>query len=126
MLDLIKKIRPVLYIAIAALSYLTGYLDAQVKGDLEIERLKAENAASVINAQKQVKETYEKRISQLSTSLEHVRNDNSRRLRELDDFDNTRTSLAACRRDRRDLGRLAVRGEELLRRADSYLEALSR
>ena len=34
------------------------------------------------------------------------------------------TDLATCRRQRDDLSRLAVRGEELLKRADAYLEAL--
>lgn len=58
--------------------------------------------------------------------VEAVRADNAQRMRQLDDFNNTRTSLAACRRDRSRLSRLAVRGEELLERADSYLEALSK
>lgn len=86
----------------------------------------ARQADAVKIAQSEVKKDYEKRISELSASLERVRYDNAQRMRQLDDFNNTRTSLAACRRDRRDLGRLAVRGEELLERADSYLEALSR
>lgn len=84
----------------------------------------ARQADAVKIAQNEVKKDYEKRISELSASLERLRIDNAQRLRQLDDFNNTRTSLAACRRDRRDLGRLAVRGEELLKRADGYLEAL--
>ena len=84
----------------------------------------ARQAEAVKIAQSEVKKDYEKRISELSASLERVRYDNAQRLRQLDDFNSTRGSLAACRRDRRDLGRLAVRGEELLKRADSYLEAL--
>lgn len=84
----------------------------------------ARQADAVKIAQSEVKKDYEKRIQELAASLEHLHSDNAQRLRQLDDFNNTRTSLAACRRDRRDLGRLAVRGEELLRRADGYLEAL--
>lgn len=84
----------------------------------------ARQADAVKIAQNEVKKDYEKRISELSASLERLRIDNAQRLRQLDDFNNTRTSLAACRRDRRDLGRLAVRGEGLLNRADSYIEAL--
>lgn len=83
-------------------------------------------ADAVKIAQNEVKRDYEKRIQELTASLERVRIDNAQRLRQLDDFNNTRTSLAACRSDRRDLGRLAVRGEGLLKRADSYLEALKR
>ena len=84
----------------------------------------ARQADAVKIAQSEVKKDYEKRIEELAASLERLHSDNAQRLRQLDDFNNARTSLAACRRDRRDLGRLAVRGEELLRRADGYLEAL--
>lgn len=84
----------------------------------------ARQADAVKIAQNEVKKDYEKRIQELSASLERLHFDNAKRLRQLDDFNNTRTSLAACRRDRSRLSRLAVRGEELLRRADSYLEAL--
>lgn len=86
----------------------------------------ARQASAVEIAQKEVKRDYEKRIQKLTASLERVRIDNAERLRQLKSFSNTRTDLATCRRDRRDLGRLAVRGEELLRRADGYLEALKR
>lgn len=84
----------------------------------------ARHASAVEIAQTEVKKDYEKRIQELSASIERLRDDNAQRLRQLNDFNNTRTSLATCRRDRRDLGRLAVRGEELLRRANSYIEAL--
>lgn len=50
--------------------------------------------------------------------------DNAQRLRQLDDFSHAKTDLATCRRQRDDLSRLADRGEELLKRADAYLEAL--
>lgn len=84
----------------------------------------ARHASAVEIAQTEVKKEYEKRIQELSASIERLRSDNAQRLRQLNDFSHARTDLAACRRDRRDLGRLAVRGEELLKRADSYLEAL--
>ena len=84
----------------------------------------ARHASAVEIAQTEVKKDYEKRIQELSASIKRLRDDNAQRMRQLDDFNNTRTSLETCRRDRRDLGRLAVRGEELLKRADSYLEAL--
>lgn len=84
----------------------------------------ARQASAVKIAQTEVKKDYEKRIQELSASIERLRSDNALRLRQLNDFSHARTDLATCRRDRRDLGRLAVRGEELLKRADSYLEAL--
>lgn len=84
----------------------------------------ARQASAVEIAQNEVKRDYEKRIQELTASIERLRTDNAKRLRQLDDFSHARTDLATCRRDRSDLSRLAVRGEELLRRADSYLEAL--
>lgn len=92
--------------------------------DHGIAEAEARHASAVEIAQTEVKKDYEKRIQELSASIECLRDDNAQRLRQLNDFSHARTDLAACRRDRRDLGRLAVRGEELLRRADSYLEAL--
>lgn len=84
----------------------------------------ARQASAVEIAQIEVKKDYEKRIQELSASIERIRDDNAQRLRELNDFSHAKTDLATCHRDRRDLSRLAVRGEELLKRADSYLEAL--
>ena len=83
----------------------------------------ARQADAVKIAQNEVKKDYEKRIQELSASLERVRIDNAQRMRQLNEFNNARTSLAACRRDRSRLARLAVQGEELLKRADSYLES---
>lgn len=84
----------------------------------------ARQASAVEIAQSEVKKDYEKRIQELTASIERIRTDNAERLRELDDFNHARTDLATCRCDRRELARLAVRGERLLKRADSYLEAL--
>ena len=84
----------------------------------------ARQADAIKIAQTEVKKDYEKRIQELSASIERLRDDNAKRLRELGDFSHAKTDLATCRRDRSELARLAVRGEELLRRADSYLEAL--
>ena len=86
----------------------------------------ARQASVVEIAQKEVKRDYEKRIQKLTASLERVRIDNAQRLQQLKGFSHTRTDLATCRRDRSRLGRLAVRGEGLLKRADSYFEALSK
>lgn len=103
--------------AIAAhICYDTGF----AHGVAEAE---AKQAEAVKIAQKEVKKDYEKRIQELSASLERVRIDNAERMRQLNDFSHARTDLAACRRDRSRLARLAVRGEELLKRADSYLES---
>lgn len=119
-------------VKLGGLGFIVGLLVAAIAAHICYDRgfdhgtaeAEARQADAVKIAQNEVKKDYEKRIKELSASLERLRSDNAQRLRELGDFNNTRTSLAACRRDRRDLGRLAVRGEELLRRADVYLEAL--
>lgn len=84
----------------------------------------ARQASAVEIAQKEVKKDYEKRVQELTVAIERLRSDNAERLRELKRFNRTSGNLETCRRDRSDLARLAVRGEELLKRADSYLEAL--
>ena len=92
--------------------------------DHAIAEAEVRQASAVEIAQKEVKKDYEKRIAELSASIERLRSDNAQRLCQLNDFSHARTDLATCRRDRGELARLAVRGEELLRRADSYFEAL--
>ena len=85
----------------------------------------ARQASAVEIAQNEVKKDYEKRVQELTVSIERLRIDNAERLRKIKRFNQTSGNLETCRRDRSDLARLAVRGEELLKRADSYLEALS-
>ena len=117
---------------IGGIGFVIGLLVAAIAAHICYDRgfdhgtaeAEARHASAVEIAQTEVKKDYEKRIQELSASIERLRSDNAQRLRQLNDFSHARTDLAACRRDRRDLGRLAVRGEELLKRADSYLEAL--
>lgn len=106
------------------LCYFWGYRNAEIEGELMLEQYKTAQADQNKAIQEQVRIEYEKKLETLNADLERLRSDNAKRLCELNDFNNTRTSLATCRRDRGELARLAVRGEELLKRADSYLEAL--
>mgnify|MGYP005795104589 CR=1 FL=1 len=119
-------------VKLGGLGFIIGLLVAAIAAHICYDRgfdhgtaeAEARQADAVKIAQNEVKKDYEKRIQELSASIERLRDDNAKRLLELGDFSHAKTDLATCRRDRRDLGRLAVRGEELLRRADSYLEAL--
>lgn len=106
---------------VAALAAYFCYEKGFDHGTAEAE---AQQADAVKIAQNEVKKDYEKRIQELSSSLERLRSDNAQRLRQLEQFRNTGTDLATCRRQRDDLSRLAVRGEELLNRADAYIGAL--
>ena len=117
MLDLFEKIRPVLYFVLAGLAYLAGYLNARVEGDLEIERLKSENAAAVINAQIQAKVNYEKQIENLVAARAAERELYAERLRQLEKFRSASGNLEACRRDRSRLAEVAIRFESLTIRA---------
>lgn len=114
----------VVALVVAWFCYDLGYDKAKVEGELQLETLKLAQAEEVIAAQNKVKIEYEAQIKTLTAALSSARSDNAERLRQLESFRNTDTDLATCRRDRSELARLAVRGEELLRRADSYLEAL--
>nr|DAV89535.1 MAG TPA: hypothetical protein [Caudoviricetes sp.] len=105
-------------------AYDTGYNKAKAEGDLALEQLKLAQAQAVIDSQNKVKSEYEVQIQNLNAALASVRSDNANRLRQLEAFRGASTDLATCRRQRDDLSRLAVRGEELLRRADAYLGSL--
>lgn len=105
-------------------AYFLGYNSAETEGNLALEQLKLSQAQAVIDVQNEVKLQYETQIKNLNDALDNARNDSANRLRQLESFRNTSTDLATCRRQRDDLSRLAVRGEELLKRADAYLGAL--
>ena len=111
-------------LVVAWFCYDLGYNKAKVEGELQIETLKLTQAEEVIAAQNKVKVEYEAQIKTLNAALASVRSDNANRLRQLEAFRHTDTDLATCRSQRDDLSRLAVRGEELLNRADAYLGAL--
>lgn len=105
-------------------AYDTGYEKAQTEGELAIEQLKLTHAQEIINAQQSVRVEYEDKVKTLSDDLNRARELNSERLRQLSKFNSTSRDLETCTRERRKLGELAIRGEDLLYRADSYLRAL--
>lgn len=105
-------------------AYLLGYNNAETEGELALEQLKLAQAQALIDAQNEVKLEYETQIKNLNAALAAARSDSADRLRQLETFRRSNTDLATCRRERSELARLAVRGEELLKRADAYLGAL--
>lgn len=102
-------------------SYFFGYSNAETEGLLAIEQMKAQHQNEVAEAQAKIRGTYEKRIKELGVDLERVRVEHDQRLRELDKFKSAKRDLESCTRDRNDLAELAIRGERLLRTAESYL-----
>lgn len=117
-------VRYALCVILLFCSYWLGFNHAKTEGDLEIESLKLAQANEIIEAQNKVKIEYESQIQSLNAALASARSDGAERLRQLNEFRGANTDLATCRRQRDDLSRLAVRGEELLKRADAYLVAL--
>ena len=111
-------------LGIAFFCFSLGYDKARAEGELALEQLKLAQAQVVIDAQNEVKSEYEKQIQNLNAALSSARSDSANRMQQLEQFRHADTDLATCRRERGELSRLAVRGEELLKRADAYLGAL--
>ena len=111
--------------AVCWLAYDTGYENARVEGELAIEQLKLAQAQEIIKAQNKVKVEYNEKVETLNADLAAARKLNADRLRQLQKFSSADRDLETCARERRELGELAIRGEDLLYRADSYLRAIS-
>lgn len=124
---MIDKLKYVVLLAAACaaalyLSYRWGYSIAETKGVLAIETLKKENAQEVIKAQTLAKEKYEKQIKDLVNARAAERLHYAERLREFEHFRGASTDLAACRRDRSRLARVAIGFENLTTRAINDLK----
>lgn len=104
--------------------YSLGYDRAKTEGELALEQLKLAQAQAVIDTQNKVKSEYETQIQNLNAALASARSDGADRLRQLEKFRGASRDMETCTRERNELAGLAVRGEELLRRADAYLGAL--
>lgn len=105
------------------LAYDTGYENAQTEGELAIEQLKLAHTQEIIEAQNKVKVEYNEKVEALNADLANARKLNADRLRQLQKFSSVDRDLETCTSERRKLGELAIRGEDLLYRADSYLRA---
>lgn len=107
-----------------ASAYNSGYEKAKAEGELVIEQLKLSNAEAIINAQNKAQEEYDAKIKALTADLAAARDLNDERMRQLSKFSRADRDLEACTSDRKRLSELAVRGEDLLYRADAYLRAV--
>lgn len=117
-------IRYALCVILLFVSYLIGFNHAKTEGELEIESLKLAQANEIIEAQKKVRIEYESQIQSLNAALASARSDGAERLRQLEKFRGASRDMETCTRERNELAGLAVRGEELLKRADAYFGAL--
>lgn len=105
-------------------AYRHGYSTAETEGRLTLEEYKTAQKAAQEARQAEVIKDYEKRIKKLTSDLSSVRGAYAERVQQLKQFNNAGRDLETCQRERRELSRLAVEGEGLLKEADSYFEAL--
>lgn len=119
-------LRYFLALGVVIATYLFGYNHAETEGNLKLEQLKLSSSEAIVAAQTNAKLNYEKQIKDLVSAHQLERDQYNERLRQLEKFRDAGGDLEACTRDRGELAELAVRGERLLKRADSYLEALKR
>lgn len=104
--------------------YRIGYNKAETEGELALQTLRLEQAQAIIDAQNEVKNVYEQKMQNLIAAHDDERSAYDERLRQLAKFSDAGRDLETCSRERRELAKLAVRSEGLLKRADIYLGTL--
>lgn len=119
-----SKIKLILVLILTVSAYFFGFSNARTEGELAIEQLKLVHTREIIEAQNEVKVQYNEKIQTLNDDLSSVRKLNANRLRQLEKFSTTSRDLETCSSERRELAELAVRGEELLFKADAYIRAM--
>ena len=105
------------------LCYFWGYRTAETKGALELEQYKTAQANANKVIQEQIRIEYEKKIETLNADFERLRDDNNKRVRQLQAYRERERNLETCSRDLDTVTELAVEGERLLKEADGYLRA---
>lgn len=118
----LKQITFLSAIAIGIVCFGLGFQMGSDRISLQFEAYKLEQAQAVLEAQRLEKEKYDDAIKTLDADLSAARDLASERLRQLNAYRERASGAQACHSD--DALRLAIRGEELLRRADGYLRAL--
>lgn len=103
--------------------YRIGYNKAETEGELALQTLRLEQAQAIIDAQNEVKVAYEQKVQNLVAAHDAERSVYDQRMRQLEKFRSVGASLETCTGERDRLAKLAIRGERLLRRAESYLNA---
>lgn len=103
-------------------AYLFGYSTAETKGELKLEQYKTELTEAATAAQNAIKADYEKRLQNLNADLNSIRDNNNKRLRELEQYKRRAVNMDTCNRERERLARAAIGLENVAERAVGYLE----
>ena len=105
-------------------AYSTGYEKAETEATLKIESMKLDHANQIIEAQQKEKEKYENKTKELMVSYNNERTNYIKRVQQLERKLQSDTNMEALRNERDRCFGLAVRGERLLRRAESLIEGM--
>lgn len=105
-------------------SYEKGYEQAETEATLKIESMKLDHANQIIEAQQKEKEKYENKTKELMVSYNNERTNYIKRVQQLERKLQSDTNMEALRNERDRCFGLAVRGERLLRRAESLIEGM--
>ena len=105
-------------------AYSTGYEKAETEATLKIESMKLDHANQIIEAQQKEKEKYENKTKELMVSYNNERTNYIKRVQQLERKLQSDTNMEAIRNERDRCFGLAVRGERLLRRAESLIEGM--
>lgn len=111
-------------IVCCGLCYVWGYRTAETKCALEFEQYKTAQTDANKVIQEQIRIEYEKKIETLNANFERLRDDNNKRMRQLQAYRERERNLETCSRDLDTVTELAVEGERLLKEADGFIEAL--
>lgn len=105
-------------------AYEKGYEQAETEASLKIESMKLNHANEIIEAQNKEKERYEQKEKDLVARYNLERERNANRVRQLERKLQSGGNVEAIRSERDRCFALAVRGEQLLQRADGFIESL--
>ncbi len=105
-------------------AYSTGYEKAETEATLQIESMKLDHANQIIEAQQKEKEKYENKTKELMVSYNNERTNYIKRVQQLERKLQSDTNMETLRNERDRCFGLAVRGERLLRRAESLIEGM--
>mgnify|MGYP000975656406 CR=1 FL=1 len=110
-------VKYILCLGVVVAAYFVGYNHAETEGNLKLEQLRLSSSEAIVAAQTNAKLNYKKQMQDLVSAHQLERDHYNERLRQLEKFRDASGDLAACRRDRSRLARVAIGFESLTIRA---------
>lgn len=113
-------------LALAGCSYYFGYSVAETEGELAMTQLEKSLSQKSLDMQEEVRREYEKKQKELVANFDAERDRDAYRLRQLQRKLRAQGDLEAVTGERDRCLALATRGEQLLYRADGFIDALNK